>query len=152
MTENVHWLWRAVDDHGEVLDILLQEHRDTVAANRFLQRLLDEHDTPEQLVTNGLRRYGAGIKARGLSMAEHVTVSASERQNNLIEQSHRPTRNQERQQQGFRSHGRAQRFLFSHAHVSNLFGNTRTQIPAKERRFNLRQALKTWGEVTLEMS
>jgi putative transposase len=149
----VHWLWRAIDEHGEVLDILLQEDRDTGAANRFFKRLLDEHYIPEQVVTDGLRSYSAAIKeVPELSCSEHTTVSAAEHQNNLIEQSHRPTRNQERQQQGFRDRRRAQRFLLAHAHISNLFNKTRTQVPANERRFNLRVALDTWGEVALEMT
>jgi putative transposase len=85
----VHWLWRAIDEHAEVLDILLQEDRDTAAANRFFKRLLDEHYIPEQVVTDGLRSYGAAIKViPELSCSEHVTVSAAEHQNNLIEQSH----------------------------------------------------------------
>mgnify|MGYP003526151630 FL=1 len=148
----VHWLWRAIDEHGEVLDILLQEHRDAASAKRFFRRLLDDNDLPEQVVTDGLRSYGTAIKEiPELSVAEHVTVSASEHQNNLIEQSHRPTRNQERPHQGFRSCWRAQRFLFSHAHISNLFKTTRTQISANERRFNIKQALSTWAEVALDM-
>jgi putative transposase len=148
----VHWLWRAIDEHGEVLDILLQEKRDTAAAKRFFKRLLDDNDIPEQVVTDALRSYGAAIKeVPELSSSEHITVSAAEHQNNLIEQSHRATRNQERQQQGFRSLWRGQQFLFSHAHIGNVFSNTRTQVPADERRFNLRQALITWGEVALEI-
>ncbi len=95
----VHWLWRAVNEHGEVLDVLLQKTRCKKAAKRCLQRLLDEQGIPEQVITDGLRSYGAAIcETTELSCALHVTVSAAERQNNLIEQSHRPTRDRERQQ------------------------------------------------------
>lgn len=111
----VHWLWRAVNEYGEVLDVLLQAHRDTGAAKRFFHRLIDDTELPERLVTDGLRGYGAAInEIPELGATDHLTVSAAERQNNLIEQSHRPTREQERQQRGFRSVGRAGRFLFSH--------------------------------------
>lgn len=51
----VHWLWRAVNEHGEVLDVLLQKGWDTRAAKRFFRRLLDEQDIPERIVTDGLR-------------------------------------------------------------------------------------------------
>ena len=62
------------------------------AAKRCLQRLLDEQDIPEQVVTDGLRSYGAAIRETPeLSSTLHIKVSAAERQNNLIEQSHRPT-------------------------------------------------------------
>lgn len=102
--------------------MLLQKRRDTKAAKRIFQRLLDDQDIPMSVVTDGLKSYGAALReVSDLAASEHITVSASEHQNNLIEQSHRPTRVQERQQQGFRCLERAQRFLFTHAHISNLF-------------------------------
>ena len=86
-------LWRAVNEHGEVLDVLLQKHRDTGAAKRFFCRLIGDQALPERIVTDGLRSYGAALKDLSeLDASEHVTVSAAERQNNSIEQSHRPTR------------------------------------------------------------
>lgn len=100
----MHWLWRAVNEHGDVLAVLLQEHRDTGTAKRFFRRLIDDQELPERIVTDGLRSYGAALReVPELRATEHVTVSAAERQNNLIEQSHRPTRDQERQQRGFRT-------------------------------------------------
>lgn len=117
-----HWLWRAVNEYGDVLDVLLQEHRDKGAAERFLRRLIDDQELPERIVTDGLRSYGAAIREiPELGGSEHITVSAAERQNNIIEQSHRPTREQERQQRGFRSSKRTQGFLFTHAEVNELF-------------------------------
>ena len=115
-----HWLWRAVDEHGAVLDILLQERRDTKAAKRFFHVLLDEYDAPEVIVTDQLGSYGAALgDLPELSGVEHQSVLASDRKNNVIEQSHCPTREQERQQRGFRRVGRAQDFLETHARVSN---------------------------------
>jgi len=83
-----------VNEHGDVLDVLLQEHRDTSAAKRFFRRLIDDQELPERIVTDGLRSYGTALikEIPELDASEHVTVSAAERQNNLIEQSHRPTR------------------------------------------------------------
>ncbi len=110
----VHWLWRAVNEHGEVLDVVLQEQRDTGAAKRFFKRLIDDHELPERIVTDGLRSYGAALRELPeLDTSEHIIVSAEKRQNNLIEQSHRPTRDQERQQRGFKTPLRAQGFLFT---------------------------------------
>jgi len=57
-----HWLWWAVDEHGFVLDILLQRHRDTGAAKNFMMRLLAEYDVPDTIYTDQLRSYGAGIR------------------------------------------------------------------------------------------
>lgn len=116
----VHWLWRAVNEHSDVLDVLLQAHRDTGAVKRFFRRLIDDQELPERIITDGLRSYNATIQELPeLAASEHVTVSSAERQNNLIEQSHRPTREQERQQRGFRTTPRSQGFLFTHAEVNN---------------------------------
>ena len=72
----VHWLWRAVNEHGDVLDVLLQKGRDTRAAKRFFRRLLDEQDVPERVVTDGLRSYGAALRELPeLGATEHVTLS-----------------------------------------------------------------------------
>ena len=148
----VQWLWRAVNEYGDVLDVLLQEHRDTGAAKRFFRRLIDDQELPERIVTDGLRSYGAALRELPeLDASEHVTVSAAERQNNLIEQSHRPTREQERQQRGLRESEHAQRFLFTHAEVGNLFRPTRTGIPARLRRHHLTRGFSLWAELSLAM-
>jgi putative transposase len=137
----VHWLWRAVNEYGEVLDVLLQKARSKKAAKSFFRRLLDDQDIPERVVTDGLRSYGATIRETPeLKIALHVKISAAERQNNLIEQSHRPTRDRERQQRGFRNPQRTQTFLLTHAHVSNLFRHIRARTPARFRCRNLQRA------------
>jgi putative transposase len=146
----VHWLWRAVNEHGEVLDVLLQQHRDTGAAKRFFRRLIDDYELPERIVSDGLRSYGAALRELPeLDATEHTTVSAAERQNNLIEQSHRPTRDQERQQRGFRTSLRAQGFLFTHTEVGHLFRNTRARTPARLRRRNWQGGFSLWAELSL---
>lgn len=87
------WLWRAVDESRAVLDILLQEHRDTEAAKSFFVRLLGEYDVPEIIHTDKLWSYGAALRQLPVfHNVEHVQVVSMARCNNLIEQSHRPTR------------------------------------------------------------
>jgi len=144
------WLWRAVNEHGEVLDVLLQEHRDTGAAKRFFRRLIDDQELPERIVTDGFRSYGAALRELPeLGASEHVTVSAAERQNNLIEQSHRSTRDQERQQRQFRGSKRAQGFLVTHAEVNGLFNHARASTPARLRRRTLTRGFSLWVELSL---
>lgn len=145
-------LWRAVNEYGEVLDVLLQEHRDTGAAKRFFRRLIDDQGIPERVVSDGLRSYGAAIKALPeLAATEHVTVSALKRQNNLIEQSHRPTRDQEKQQRGFRAVRRTRAFLFTHAEVGDLFRDTRARTPARMCRRNWANAFRVWDKLSLSL-
>ena len=148
-----HWLWRAVNEYGDVLDVLLQENRDTGAAKRFFRRLIDDQELPERIITDGLRSYGAALrKLPEFDASEHVTVSAARRQNNLIEQSHRPTRDQERQQKGFRTAPGTQAFLFTHAEVSNLFRHTRARTPARLRRRNWLHGFSLWDELSLSIA
>jgi putative transposase len=109
---------------------LLEKHCDISAGKRFLGRLLDEHELPEQVVTDEPTSYGVVLRETSeLTAANHIVVSAAERQNNFIEQSHRPTRQQERQQ--FKGMCCAQRFLFTHAKVAFLFHCTRAQFHAR---------------------
>ena len=147
-----HWLWRAINEHGEVLDVLLQRTRCKKAARRCLQRLLDEQGIPEQIVTDGLRSYGAAIRETPeLSAVLHVKVSAAERQNNRIEQSHRPTWDRERQQRCFRGLECTQGFLFTQAEVGNLFRHTRARTPAFLRRRNLRYGFSLRNALSLSI-
>ena len=146
----VHWLWRAVNEYGEVLDVFLQQERDTGAAKHFFRRLLDRQELPERVVTDGLRSYGAALREiPELGATEHVTVSAMKRQNNRIEPFHRPTRDQEHQQRGFRALPRTQGFLFTHAEVNHLFRHTRARTPASLRRSNLTYGFASWAELSL---
>ena len=143
-----HWLWRAVDEHGFVLDILLQRHRDTEAAKTFLTRLLGAYDVPEVIHTDQLRSYGAAIREiPSLADVDHQQVISAARYNNVIEQEHRSTRRQERSQQGFRRQKRAQEFLSLHARITNLHHHSRTSVTAKTRRSNQKQAFQTWSVV-----
>ena len=114
----LHYLWRAVDQHGVVLDILVQGRRNATAAKRFFKRLLAGLNyKPRRIVTDGLRSYGAA-KREVLPEARH---RASRYLNNRAENSHRPTRRRERRMQRFKSPGQAQRFLPSHGFIHGHF-------------------------------
>ena len=148
-----HWLWRAVDEHGAVLDVLLQEHRDTEAAKTFFTRLLGEYDVPEAIYTDKLWSYGAAIRELPvLHAVEHVQVVSSARCNNLVEQSHRPTRQQERKQVGFKKRQRTQEFLALNARISNLHRHTRTTITATQRRMKQTSAMQVWRETVQQVA
>jgi len=139
------WLWRAIDDTGATLDVLLQAQRDTHAAKTFFESLLANYDVPDTVHTDKLWSYGAAIRALPeLHAVEHLQVISSARCNNLIEQSHRPTRKQERSQLGFKNPRRAQEFLALHARVSNLHQHTRTTVPARNRRMHQTKAHLVW--------
>jgi len=137
-----------VDEYGFVLDILLQRHRYTEAAKTFLTRLLGAYDVPEVIHTDQLRSYGAAIREiPSLKGVDHQQVVSTARCNNIIEQSHRPTRRQERSQQGLRWRKRAQEFLSLHALITNLHLHSRTSVTAAMRRNNQTTAFQTWSTV-----
>jgi putative transposase len=102
------YLWRAIDQDGNVLDILVQSRRDTKAAKRFLARLMKkQRRVPRVMVTDKLRSYGAAQRElmRSVEHRSHKPL------NNRAENSHQPTRQRERAMKGFPSTGRTQRFL-----------------------------------------
>ena len=112
------WLWRSVDDEGEVLDLLVQRRRDKAAAVKLMRKLLKKQGSaPDVLVTDQLRSYGAAKSEMGLSARHEQGL----RKNNRAENSHQPTRRRERKMQRFKSPGSAQRFLSVHAAVHNTF-------------------------------
>jgi putative transposase len=107
-------LWRAVDEHGAELDILLQKRRDTAAAKRFFKRVLRSSPVPHKIVTDQLRSYPAAkAEIPELASVKHVFVKAAARLNNRAENSHQPTRERERRMRGFRDPTRTQAFLSS---------------------------------------
>ena len=113
------FLWRAVDDEGEVLDVVVQRRRDTEAALKLLRRLLRNQPVePEKIVTDGLGSYQAALSQLGM---RHVHSPGRLRENNRAENSHLPIQRRERQQQLFKSQASAQRFLTTHAAIYNTF-------------------------------
>ncbi len=140
-----HWLWRAVDQTGTVLDILVQSRRDTRAAKRLLCKLLKRQcRAPRVMVTDKLASYGAAKRAV-MPSVEHRKHKGL---NNRAENSHQPTRRRERQMKRFKSPGQAQRFLSAHDGINNLFLLRRHQVPATQYRAARIQAFQVWAEVT----
>jgi putative transposase len=110
-----HWLWRAVDQDGIVLDILVQSRRDKRAAKRLLRKLLKRQCRPPRvLITDKLASYEAAKKeiTPGVEHRQHKGL------NNRAENSHQPTRRRERQMKRFKSAGQAQRFLSAHDQIT----------------------------------
>jgi transposase-like protein len=118
------WLWRAVDDEGEVLDLFVQRRRDKAAAVKLMRKLLKKQGfAPDVLVTDKLR--GAAKSEIGLSARHEQGL----RRNNRAENSHQPTRRRERKMQRFKSPGSAQRFLSVHAVIQNThMGRVRSRV------------------------
>ncbi|WP_421936505.1 IS6 family transposase [Phenylobacterium sp.] len=113
------WLWRAVDDEGEVLDVLVQKRRNKPAALKLLRKLLrNQVVRPETIITDKLPSYGAAVRHLGLTA---VHRPGGMRENNRAENSHLAIRRRERKQQRFKSQGSAQRFLATHGPIYNTF-------------------------------
>ena len=126
-----HYLWRAVDQDGEIVDVFLQRRRDGKAAKRFFKRLLKAHRMePRKIVTDKLRSYGVAHR----ELIPDTIHDTSQYANNRAELSHQPTRVRERVMRRFKSMQQAQRFLTVHAAVYNLFNLGRHLISAKHYR------------------
>ncbi|TSD40273.1 IS6 family transposase [Rhodococcus sp. KBS0724] len=139
------YLWRAVDQHGNVLDILIQDKRDGKAATRFFRKLLKKQGRrPRVLVTDKLRSY---------QVAHRKTRSTTEHRqnkylNNRCEKSHQPTRQRERAMKGFRSVGAAQLFLSSFSRIAPHFRPPRHRMNATDYRTELAIRFQVWDRVT----
>jgi putative transposase len=137
-----HYLWRAVDQDGEVVDVFLQRRRDGKAAKRFFRRLLKIHrNEPRKIVTDKLRSYGVAHR----ELIPETIHDTSQYANNRAELSHQPTRVRERGMRRFKSMQQAQRFLTVHAAVYNLFNLGRHHVSAKNYRFFRLRALASWN-------
>ena len=139
------WLWRAIDDEGEVLDLLVQRRRDKNAAVKLMRKLIKKQGfAPGVLVTDKLRSYGAAKAALGLSALHEQGL----RKNNRAENSHQPVRRRERKMQRFKSPGSAQRFLATHAVVHNTFNVQRHLTSRATLRVLRDEALQMWRAAT----
>jgi putative transposase len=140
-----YYLWRAVDQDDNVLDILVQSRRNRKAAKKFFKKLLKGlRYVPRVLITDKLKSYGAA-KREVMPSVEH---RQSRYLNNRCENSHRPTRERERRMQRFKSPGHAQRFLSAYGPISQHFRPRRHLLPAGEYRRVMADRFEIWREVT----
>jgi putative transposase len=141
-----HWLWRAVDQTGMVLDVLVQSQRDKRAAKRLLRKLLKQQcRAPRVMITDKLPSYGAAKREvmPGLVHRQHKGL------NNRAENSHQPTRRRERRMKRFKSAGQAQRFLSAHDQINNLFPLCRDRVPATDYRASAGELIDLGGHQPL---
>ena len=140
-----HWLWRAVDQTGMVIDVLVQSRRDKRAAKRLLRKLLERQcRVPRVMITDKLPSYGAA-KREAMPGVEHRQHKGL---NNRAENSHQPTRRRERQMERFKSARQAQRFLSAHDQIANLFHLRRDHGSASEYRAARARAFKAWADIS----
>ncbi len=141
-----HWLWRAVDQDGYVLDEIVQTRRNTKAAKRLLTRLLKKQGlAPKRMITDKLRSYGAA-KRHVMPQVEHRSHKGL---NNRAENSHVPLRKRERSMQGFPSPGSLQRFISIFSAVRHLFVPSHSQRSALGIRSHRLHAMAEWNAVTI---
>ncbi len=137
-----HYLWRAVDQDGEVVDVYLQSKRDGVAAKRFFKRLLRSHGSePRKIVTDKLRGYGVAHR----ELIPEAIHSTQQYENNRAEQSHEATRVRERGMRCFKWMAQTQRFVTAHAAVANLFSLGRHLVRAQHYRDLRVSAFGEWS-------
>ncbi len=143
-----HWLWRAVDQHGNSLVILVQIRRNTKAAKRFMRRLMKQYGVPRVMITDKLRSYGAAKRDLTPGL-EHRSNRGS---NNVAEVSHKPTRRRERVMGRFKSARHAQLFLSAHEQISVLFRPRRHKNSAISYRHARSVAFAVWHDITCEIA
>src|SRR6266478_9867636 len=139
-----HYLWRAVDQDGQVLDILVQRRRDKRAAKKFFRKLLKGlRYVPRVLITDKLQSYGAAKRELlpGVEHRQHRDL------NNRVENSHQPTRQRERRMQRFKSPGQAQRFLAAYGPIVQHFRPRRHRFSAPAYRQEMKSRFQLWREI-----
>ena len=139
-----HWLWRAVDQDGFVLDVLVQSRRNAKAARRLIRKLLKQQGcTPRVMITDKLRSYGAAKREiiPGVEHRQHKGL------NNRAENSHQPTRRRERIMKRFKSSRQLQRFVSIHDPIANLHHFPRNKFSSTDHRELRHAALTAWREI-----
>lgn len=143
-----YWLWRAVDNEGEVLDFLVEARRNTKAARKLMIKLLKRQGfAPTRIVTDRLRSYAAAFRSLGLTANHERGLRA----NNRAENSHQPVRRRERKQQRFKSPGSAQRFLAIHAATYNTFHHQRHLISRANYEELLTGSFQAWTAASADV-
>src|SRR4051812_22133689 len=140
-----HWLWRAVDQDGFVLDVLVQSRRDKEAAKRLFRKLLKKQGrAPRVLITDKLKSYAAAKREimPGVAHRQHKGL------NNRAENSHQPTRRREWSMKRFKSPQQVQRFLSTQDQIANVFSRRLNQDTAAKFHSARHEAFALWAEVT----
>jgi putative transposase len=138
-----HYLWRAVDHEGEVLESFVTKDRDKAAALKFIKKALKRHGRTKAIVTDGLRSYGAALRAIGASDLQET----GRWKNNVVEVSHQRLRRRERAMSRFRSMKTLQKFSAVHAQVHNHFNQERTIVSREIYKQRRSAALAEWRSV-----
>jgi putative transposase len=136
----MHYLWRAVDHEGEVLESFATKTRDKAAALAFMKKALKRHGSPEAITTDGLRSYAAAMTELGNAEKQEVGRWA----NNRVENSHLPFRRRERAMQRFRRMKTLQKFASVHANVHNHFNTERHLVDRQTYKLRRSAALAEW--------
>ena len=139
-----HFLWRAVDHEGEVLEVFVTKRRDRAAALKFLKRTLKRHGRPKTIVTDRLRSYRAAMKIIG----NVTSQECGRRLNNRAENSHQPFRRRERGMAKFRGFKTLQKFASVHASIHNHFNQDRHLYSRKNFKLNRSTAPAEWRELS----
>ncbi len=142
-----HWLWRAVDANGYVLEILMQSRRNAHAAKRFLMKLMKLWGVPCVLVTGKLRSYDVAVR----DLCPSVDHRSHKGLNNRSEASHRHTRRREKIMSRFKSPRQAQRFLSVHDQTATIFRPKRHRFSATSYRQSRTNAFSLWNNYAAEM-
>jgi putative transposase len=140
-----YYLWRAVDQDGHVLDILVQSRRNKQEAKKFFRKLLEGLTyVPRAIITDKLKSYGAAKQEilPGVEHRQHRYL------NNRAENSHQPTRQRERRMQGFTSPGHAQRFLSAYGPIAQHFRPRRHRLSASAYRQEMWHRFDIWQDLT----
>jgi putative transposase len=141
----IHYLWRAVDRHGNVLDILVQPRRNALAAKKFFHKLLKGLQYVRRvIVTDGLSSYQVAHR----ELMASVQHRRSKYLNNRAENSHQPTRQRERAMKRFTSPGHAQRFLSAFSRISPHFRPRRHLLSATGWRHEMADRFTVWNQIT----
>jgi putative transposase len=141
-----HYLWRAVDHEGEVLESFVTKTRDKKAALKFPRKAMRKHGRPGILVTDRLRSCGAALSELGIRDRQRT----GRRANNRAENSHQPFRRRERAMLRFRRMRTLQRFAAVHASVSNHFNQERALSSRQNIKTNRAAALAEWRGLCTE--
>ena len=138
-----HYLWRAVDHEGEVLESYVTKRRDRKAALKFLRKIMKRYGNPHVIVTDKLRSYGAAMKIIGNSQKQETGRWL----NNRAENSHQPFRRRERAMLRFRQMKSLQKFSAVHASVHNHFNLERHFYSRENFKLNRAVALAEWRQL-----